>query len=62
MPKLDIEPDDYNHILSSLGNAFFSGLSFQDMWSCIEVADNRENLDAAVSATIRLKELQTKTD
>lgn len=46
--------DDYMYITSTLGNAYFSGVSFDQLWNCISISDTREDLDAAVDATIRL--------
>ena len=57
MKSEDYQISDYNYILSSVGNAFFSKLSFQELWNCISVSSNREELDAAVDITIKLKEL-----
>lgn len=51
---------DYNYILSSVGNAYFSGLSFDDLWNAIRVSETREQLDTAVSASIELRELIEK--
>lgn len=51
---------DFNVITSTLGNAFFSGLPFDKLWDCVIISENRDELDAAVSATIRLEELTTK--
>ena len=48
---------DWNYILSTVGNALFSGLTFEQFWDCVTQAKNREELDAAVSASIRMKEL-----
>ena len=48
---------DYNYIGSAIGNAYFSGLTFSELWDCIYISSSREQLDAAVSATIKLKEL-----
>jgi hypothetical protein len=48
---------DYDYVTSSMGNAFFSGVSFEQLWNCVNQASSREELDAAVSATIRLNEL-----
>ena len=53
----DYEITDWNHILSSVGNAYFSGVSFDQLWQCVQVSENREELDAAVSAQIKLNEL-----
>lgn len=52
---MDIE--DYNYIGSSLGNAYFSGLSFDQLWSCVSLSYTREELDAAITAQIRLNEI-----
>jgi hypothetical protein len=57
MDKDKFEISDYNHIGSSIGNAFFSGVSFEQLWECVNMSQTREELDAAVSATIRLNEL-----
>ena len=48
---------DYDYIGSSIGNAFFSGVSFEQLWDCVSLSETREELDAAVTATIRLNEL-----
>lgn len=48
---------DYNYIGSSIGNAYFSGLSFEQLWNCVALSENREQLDAAVSATITINQL-----
>ena len=58
MKKDDYHVTDYNYIGSSVGNAFFSGLSFTQLWECVALSNNREELDAAVSATIKLTEIQ----
>ena len=48
---------DYNYIGSSVGNAYYSGLSFDQLWSCVSLSYTREELDAAVAAQIRLNEI-----
>lgn len=48
---------DWNYIGSSVGNAFFSGLTFEQLWQCVAISENREQLDAAVSATIHLNSM-----
>jgi len=48
---------DYNYFASSVGNAYFSGISFDQLWDCVFQSSNREEFDAAVSATIRLNEI-----
>jgi hypothetical protein len=58
----DDEITDFNYILSAVGNAFWSGLTFDELWDCISVSYTREDLDAAVSAAIRLKEIVSNED
>jgi hypothetical protein len=53
----DFKISDYDYIGSSIGNAFFSGVSFKQLWDCVSLSQTREELDAAVTATIRLNEL-----
>lgn len=59
--KNDFEITDWNYITSSIGNAFFSGLEFSELWDCVALSENREELDAAISATIQLKEITKGT-
>lgn len=49
--------EDYDYIGSSIGNAYFSGLSFHELWDCVSLSTTREELDAAIETTIKLKEL-----
>jgi hypothetical protein len=56
-PDPDFQITDWNYIMSSVGNAYFSGLNFAETWGCVIQSSNREEFDAAVSATIRLREL-----
>jgi hypothetical protein len=58
----DEEISDYNYIGSSIGNAYFSGISFQELWGCVMMSSTREELDAAVDITIKLKEIQNDRD
>jgi hypothetical protein len=53
----DYKITDFNYILSSIGNAYFSGLSLQELWTCIEHVATREELDIAVSTSIKMKEI-----
>lgn len=62
MTSMDDEITDWNYILSSVGNAFWSGLTFEELWNCIALSYTREELDAAVSAAIRLKEIVSHED
>jgi len=54
----DPEITDYDYILSTVGNAYYSGLSFQQLWQCVAITDNVIDLDTAVSAEIRLNEIR----
>lgn len=50
------EPDIYGDVdpfmwaLSSFGNAFFSGVSYQQLWEAVNMSRTPEQLDAAISA------------
>ena len=48
---------DYNYFGSTVGNACFSGLDIEQLFSCVLLSSTREELDAAVSAAIALKEI-----
>ncbi len=48
---------DYNYFGSTVGNACFSGLSIEQLFSCVLLSSTPEELDAAVSAAIALKEI-----
>jgi len=54
---MEYEISDYNYIASSIGNGIFSGLNLEQIWSCIVMCKTREQLDAAISAAVRLKEI-----
>lgn len=56
----DFKITDYNYIASTMGNAYYSGVTYEELWDCISMAQTREELDEAVSATIKLKELIRK--
>ena len=49
--------EDYDYIGSSIGNAFFSGMSFQELWNCVSISKNMEELDTTIEITIKLKEM-----
>lgn len=55
--KEDFHIDDYNHIGSSVGNAYFSGVSFSQLWDCMVISSNREELDASIDATIKMNKI-----
>lgn len=55
--KKDFDITDYNYIGSAIGNAYFSGVSYHQLWSCVVESKTREELDCAVEATILLNEL-----
>ena len=58
--KNEYDIDTYAYVGSAIGNAYFSGVSFAELWDCVSMAKTREELDEAVSATIKLKELVKK--
>jgi hypothetical protein len=54
------EIDPMAYVGSTIGNAFFSGVNMEQLFSCVSLADicrTPESLDAAVTATIRLNEI-----
>lgn len=51
---MDYEISDYNYIGSAIGNAFFSGISYEQLWDCVRLSENREQLDFAISMTEKL--------
>ncbi len=55
---MDYKISDYDYIASAIGNGIFSGLSLDQLWSCVSLSKTREQLDAAITATIQLKQLQ----
>ena len=57
MTSETFEIDPYMHAGSAIGNAFFSGLTLEEVFSCARLAETVEGFDEAVSATIKLKEL-----
>jgi hypothetical protein len=54
---MDYKITDYNYITSAIGNAYFSGVSFDQLWNCVVISSSREELDTAVLATIRINDL-----
>lgn len=55
--SLTPEVTPYAYFSSALGNALFSGLTVEEIWCIVSLCESEEQLDAAVSATIKLKEL-----
>lgn len=53
----DFKITDYDYIGSAIGNAYFSNVQFDQLWSCISLANNREELDEAIDATIKLNKI-----
>lgn len=53
----DFEIQPYMYAGSTLGNALYSQLNLEEVFSCVRQAQSFEGFDAAVSATIALKEL-----
>ncbi|QJA43082.1 hypothetical protein [Phaeobacter phage MD18] len=68
-PDIDFDIDPFTFLGSTLGNAFHSGLSLEDVYGALLVSENErvfdekinetifERFDNSVSATIRLKAL-----
>jgi hypothetical protein len=54
---MDYNITDYNYFGSTVGNACFSGLTIEELFSCVLLSSTREELDAAVSASIKVKEI-----
>ncbi|AMO44191.1 hypothetical protein DSS3P8_133 [Roseobacter phage DSS3P8] len=66
---IDFEIHPFTYVGSTIGNAFHSGLSLEDVYAALLVAEDArafdnnvnelifERFDNAVSATIRLKEI-----
>jgi len=66
---IDFEINPFTYVGSTIGNAFHSGLSLEDVYAALLVAEHArafdnnvndlifERFDNAVSATIRLKEI-----
>jgi hypothetical protein len=53
--KIDIS--DFDYILSAVGNAYFSKLTFDDLWQCVKLSETREELDVAIETLIQIREL-----
>lgn len=68
-PDIDFDIDPFTHLGSTLGNAYHSGLSLEDVYNALLVSEDErafdekitetifERFDNSVSATIRLKAL-----
>lgn len=54
---MDYYISDYDYVASAIGNAIFSGLTIDQIWSCISFSKTREQLDAAITATIKLQDI-----
>lgn len=54
---MGFEPDDWDYLTSTMCNAYFSDLKFEELIDCVMLSANKEELDSAVSATIRLWEI-----
>ena len=54
---MEYKISDYDYITNAIGNGIFSGLSMDQLWSCILLSKNREQLDAAITAAIKLQEI-----
>lgn len=54
---MEHEPDEWDYLTSTVCNAYFSDLKFEELIDCLMLASDKDEFDAAVSATIRLWEL-----
>ena len=54
---MEIKVDDHTYFGSSVGNAYFSGVSFDQLWQCVLNSNNPKELDSAISAQILLNDL-----
>lgn len=48
---------DWEFIMQSLANAYFSNLTFEELWNSVVLVDNREDLDVAIETAIKLNEI-----
>jgi len=55
----DIDPFKWSG--STIGNAYFSGVTIEQLWLAISVAENQPELDAAIDITIELNRLTEKS-
>jgi hypothetical protein len=53
---------DWNYIMSTVGNAYFSNVSFDQLWNTVCITNNREEFDAAISSLITLNDLSMNND
>jgi len=51
------EIDPFDWMGSSLGNAYFSGVSMKQLWHAVEMSTNQLEFDAAIDAAVRLNTL-----
>lgn len=59
---MEFEPSEWDYLLSTICNAYFSDLKFEELIDCVMLSSNKEELDASVSATIRLWEIVRNED
>lgn len=50
VPDIHPEVDPFTWFRSSFGNAYFSGVSYEQMWQAVQMSETPEQLDAAISA------------
>ena len=55
----DIDPFQWS--MSSIGNAYFSGISLEQLWSAVSISQNQMELDAAIDAIIRINDIVATT-
>lgn len=60
----DIHPeiDPFTWARSTIGNAFYSGVSFEQLWVAVHMAETPDQLDAAISAIEFLNKIVYPSD
>lgn len=48
---------DYEYFSSAIGDALHSGLTKEEITSCMELAYNASSLNAAIAAQVKLKDI-----
>lgn len=59
---MEYKPSEWDYLMSTICNAYFSDLKFEELVDCVMLAADKDELDAAVSATIRLWEIVRHED
>lgn len=59
---MEYKPSEWDYLTSTICNAYFSDLKFEELVDCVMLSADKDELDAAVSATIRLWEIVRHED